>query len=135
MMKSKFVHIFAISLLALLLVGCPHQAAVRNTDSVPFANASDASLDQLSSVIRRAGTGLGWQMKAIAPGHILGTLLLRNHVAKVDITYNKKNFSINYKDSQNLDYKQEDGKNTIHSNYNGWIQRLEQGIMAQSSAL
>ncbi len=72
-------------------------------------------------------------MKSIAPGHILGVLHLRSHVAKVDITFDTKTFNIQYKDSVNLDYKTEDGANTIHSNYNGWIHRLVAAIMSQTS--
>jgi hypothetical protein len=52
-------------------------------------------------------------------------------VAVVDIKYNTKTYSIIYKSSQNLDY---DGKN-IHSNYNGWIQRLNQAIQSQLSGI
>jgi len=70
-------------------------------------------------------------MKEIKTGHILGTLHLRKHVAKIDITFDNKSLNIQYKDSVNLDYKSDD--QTIHSNYNGWIQNLTKAIMASTS--
>jgi hypothetical protein len=65
------------------------------------------------------------------PGETEGRLHLRSHVAIVSITFDTKQFSIFYKDSTNLDY---DGAR-IHRNYNGWIQNLEQAILAQTSAI
>ncbi|MEE9358379.1 hypothetical protein [Candidatus Vondammii sp. HM_W22] len=119
-------------LATLFLTGCK-QTAIRNVDNGPLLSPSGTSLEQTTVVIRRAGAKLGWQMKSIAPGHILGVLHLRSHVAKVDITFDTKTFNIQYKDSVNLDYKTEDGANTIHSNYNGWIHRLVAAIMSQTS--
>ena len=51
----------------------------------------------------------------------------------LDITYDTSSFSINYKDSVNLDYDAQE--KTIHSNYNGWIRNLEKAIRAQVSVL
>ena len=48
----------------------------------------------------------------------------------VDVKYDTKNYSITYKDSSNLDYTGD----SIHKNYNGWIQNLNRGINAQLSA-
>lgn len=130
---SKLTLSVGALLATLILAGCPHQAAVRNVDSSPLTNQADASMKQIAGAIRRAGAGLGWQMKEISDSHILGTLNLRKHVARVDITFNNKTFNIQYKDSVNLDY--ESDAKTIHSNYNGWIQNLENAIMAQTSGL
>lgn len=132
---SKITLIISILLATLFLTGCPQQAAIRNVDNGPLSSPSGTSLEQTTAAIRRAGTGLGWQMKSVAPGQILGVLYLRSHVAKVDITFDTKTFNIQYKDSVDLDYKTEDGANTIHSNYNGWIQNLENAIMSQTSGL
>jgi hypothetical protein len=52
-------------------------------------------------------------------------------MAKIDIMYDKTKYSIHYKDSKNLNY---DGTN-IHTNYNGWIQRLDQTIQAQLTGM
>ena len=45
--------------------------------------------------------------------------------------HKNKNYSINYKDSTNLDY---DGTN-IHRNYNGWIANLDRAIKTQLATL
>ena len=102
---SRITILISILLATLFLTGCPQQAAIRNVDNGPLTSSPDTSLKQVSDVIRRAGAGLGWQMKSISPGHILGILYLRSHVAKVDITFDTNTFNIQYKDSVNLDYK------------------------------
>jgi hypothetical protein len=79
----------------------------------------------------RAGVSLGWQMRPTNPGHIVGTLILRTHTAVVDINYDTAKYSVTYKDSKDLEY---DGTN-IHSNYNGWIQRLDNAIRSQLSLI
>ena len=115
----------------LLIAACA--TPVLNVTDVPVQTNSGqkASLDDVGKAITRAGVALGWQMKTVKPGNIMGTLNLRSHTAVVDVTYNTQSYSINYKDSVNLKY---DGKN-IHPNYNGWIQNLDRGIRAQISAL
>ena len=73
----------------------------------------------------------GWQMVPKGPGNIEGTLILREHRAVVDVRYDTKTYSIKYKDSSNLQY---DGA-SIHKNYNGWIQNLDNGIRARLTGL
>ncbi len=121
-----------IGLLALILTGCPHQTAVYNVNNAAIAsNKEDLTLKDMRAAIIRAGSSLGWQMEDAGPGKIEGTLHLRSHVAKIDIPYSTSNYSIHYKDSTNLNY---DGVN-IHSNYNGWIQRLDRSIQVQLKTL
>lgn len=107
--------------------GCARQAPVYTAANTLFGG--DASASERSLQIRRAGVGLGWVMEDVAPGLIRGTLELRTHKASIDVPYDKQRFSIRYVSSQNLDY---DGR-TIHNNYNGWVRRLEQMIVAQST--
>ena len=90
-------------------------------------------MENIEKAVLRAGLTLGWQIVPKGPGRAEGVLVLRRHRAVVDISYDTKSFSINYKDSVNLDYRETD--KTIHSNYNGWIQNLEKGIRAQVTVL
>jgi hypothetical protein len=118
--------------LGLLLVatGCRTQVPVYNVDSARIEASSikpKPTLDEVGLTIQRAGTSLGWLMESVKPGHILGTLQVRTHVASVDIRYNTTAYSIHYKASNNLGY---DGE-TIHPNYNGWIKRLSSAIHAE----
>ena len=110
----------------LLLVGC-RTADLYNVQGAPVAGTKALSLADVEMAIKRAGAGLGWQIVPRAPGKAEGILVLRDHRAVVDITYDTKAYSIVYKDSSNLQY---DGK-MIHSNYNGWIQNLDKAIRAQ----
>jgi hypothetical protein len=128
-MSSKLLKVVIPSALAILLIACS-PIPVQNIDNAPInVSSSNYDLNDVTKAIQRAGTGLGWQMKEETPGHIVGTLFLRSHMAKVDITYTLDEYDINYRDSTNLKY--DAGANTIHKNYNGWIQNLTNAINAQ----
>lgn len=107
--------------------GCARQAPLYTAANVPFGG--EATERERSLQIRRAGTGLGWVMEDAAPGLVRGTLELRTHKASVEVPYDRQRFSINHVLSRNLDFN----GSTIHSNYNGWVRRLEQMIVAQSN--
>ena len=118
--------------LALLLTACAAPQPVQNINQTSVVtNKPNATAEDVRQAIVRAGLGLGWQMKNAGPGQMVGTLNLRQHVAVVDIAYDRNSYSIRYKDSSNLNY---DGT-SIHRNYNSWIQRLDQQIKIQLSAL
>jgi hypothetical protein len=121
---------FIVPLAVLLLVGC-RTGDLYNVQSSPVSGTKAVSMDDVEMAIKRAGAGLGWQIVPKGPGKAEGTLVLRDHRAVVDITYDTKTYSIIYKDSSNLQY---DGS-TIHSNYNGWIQNLDKAIRTQLSLL
>lgn len=110
--------------------GCMRCGPVQNiTDaSVPSPGGKALSADEVRKSIMRAGSTLGWQMSADAPGRIKGTLNVRKHTAVIEIPYSSKSYSINYKSSVNLD---EASDGTIHNNYNGWVKNLAKGIDAQ----
>ena len=97
------------------------------------ATGKDASQDQVQKAIIEAGVRLGWVMAVAKPGEIVGTLNVRSHTAIVTIPFSSKNYSILYKDSTNLKYNAD--KHTIHENYTGWIQRLDNEIRARLTAV
>ncbi len=108
-------------------------APVYNIEEMAVVSSMEKALsaEEVKKAIIVAGASLGWQIRTVKEGELLGTLQLRDHMAQVDIKYSDKSYSILYKDSNNLNY---DGTN-IHSNYNGWVQRLQQTISAHLSAL
>jgi len=112
--------------LAAFVAGC-RTAPVLNVVDAPVVANKPPSMQDVQDAIRRAGAALGWRMEPVKPGLIQGTLELRTHKAIVEIPYSTTAFSIKYKDSVNLDYTGD----SIHSNYNGWIQNLEKGIRTQ----
>ena len=119
-------------LLAMALAACARTAPIYNVSEAPVVvTNNNYNLTDMKNAILRAGTSLGWQMQAVDQNNIIGTLNIRNHMAQVDINYDKSNYSINYRDSKELNY---DGTK-IHSNYNGWIQRLDQAIKTQLISL
>lgn len=131
MRSMKWAGVVAAAMV-LLAAGCRTPTPVYNVTNASVSTAkSNPSLDEIGRTIVQAGAALGWQMKQVKPGYILGTLNIRKHVAVVDINYSAKSYSIQYKDSTELNY---DGA-SIHPNYNGWVQNLDNRIRAQLSAL
>lgn len=121
---------FLIPAMALLAVGC-RTSPVYDVNQAQIVASRPVSMTEVEQTIRQAGASLGWQMVPKGPGNIEGTLILRDHRAVVDIRYDTTTYSIKYKDSSNLNY---DGTN-IHSNYNGWVQRLDNTIRARLTGL
>lgn len=116
-------------------LGCGTGVPVYNIENNTISEVANkkTSMMEVEKAIFRAGGGLGWIMKKSSDGKIQGTLTLRKHVATVLISYNSNEYSITYKDSSNLDYNS--AENTIHKNYNSWIQNLNKGIQVQLSML
>ena len=120
--------IMAVSVIG--LGGC-RTAPIRDLDARPIPPG--ATLTQISKAIQGAGNSLGWAMQETGPGMIVGTIFLRDHMAKVEIPFSTSSYSIRYSASTNLKYNEE--KRTIHSNYNGWIANLDNQIRANLSML
>lgn len=130
-MQIKLVLATAVILTAAAMTSqgaCMRCAPIQNVVDAPVPNLSGKTLsgDEVRKAILRAGTTLGWQMKADAPGRITGTLNVRKHTAVVEIPYSSRSYSINYKSSVNLN--EEEGQ--IHNNYNGWVKNLARSIDA-----
>jgi len=130
-MTRKLI-LVGLALVVALGIGC-RSGMVKNVDDAPilFKTKKTPSMEQIEKAIITAGMGLGWRIKSQSPGHLIGTLNVRSHTAIVDIKCTAEKYSITYKDSTNLNYN---GTN-IHSNYNGWIQNLDNAINNQLSAL
>jgi hypothetical protein len=127
-MKSS---IYLLAVLALFVTGCA-TVPVYNVSNAPVVSPAGAlTEDQVGLAIVRAGSSLGWKMDQVTPGHIIGALYLREHVAKVDILYTATQYSINYKDSQKLKYKDD----KIHRKYNYWVHNLDRTIRTQLSLM
>ena len=121
-----------IGALLFVLTGCG-AAAVYNVKSNPVKVISSKTSNDVYKAIKRAGASLGWIVNKVNDGEAKATIHLRTHTANVRINYNKTNYSITYINSVNLKY--DASKNTIHTNYNGWIQNLERAIDVQLSTL
>ena len=132
MRKLLMFMIAAIATLSFLGCGTPPVYNVSNM-SIAVSGDKKATLEEVEKAIIRAGGGLGWIIKKERPGLLKGTLILRTHTAVVSIKCNTQEYSITYENSVNLDYNSE--SNTIHSNYNGWVQNLNKAIQVQLGLL
>ena len=129
-MKIKLLFPVVV-MLAMAVVGCRNNP-VHTVSGAPVTTSTrNYGMGDVRGAILRAGASLGWQMNAVRPGLIVATLRVREHMAKVEIPYDRHTYSIHYRDSDNLDY---DGAN-IHINYNGWVQNLSREINTQLSRL
>lgn len=126
----------AVSLLlvaALAVAGCRAETVYNPTDIAyaPAATQTRAlTQTDYKNAIIRAGTRRGWTFEDAGPGHLIGNVVVRGkHYATVDVFYDTESFTIDYKDSRNLDY--DPANNQIHPNYNAWVNNLQQDIQAE----
>ena len=114
------------------LAGCAY-APVRNVLEAPVATGSGkaATEDQIRSAIVGAGNGLGWTMTPAAPGLVTGRLAIRGNTALIDVRYTPTTYSILYKDSSGLDFKE----GQIYKRYNTWIENLNRNIRGNLMSL
>ncbi len=95
---------------------------IENVESAPIPQGIDPG--KIENAIVMGGKQRGWLSKKVTDRHLEATINVRKHSATVDIKWTDAGYSITYKDSQNLKYK--DGK--IHSNYNIWVRNLNLDI-------
>ncbi len=118
---------------AVAVAGCRAETVYNPTDVAyaPAATTTRAlSRTDYKNAIIRAGTKRGWTFQDAGPGHLVGTLGVRGkHFATVDVLYDTNSFTINYRDSQNLNY--DPATRQIHPNYNAWVTNLQQDIQVE----
>lgn len=128
-MIKNSIRTFLLAVIAsVLLTACTSHPLMNIQDkSVP--NRLDGSAQTTETVKKGIIAGCvdkGWTCREVSPGLIEASINVRKHRAVADITYDSDSYSIAYKDSELLDY---DSKhNTIHRNYNRWINNLDSAI-------
>ena len=118
-------------LTTLIVVACAGGAQIRNVDNAALGGTYDPA--DVERAIVSAGANRGWRMEPQEPGHVEGTLEVREHRAEIDVTFDEDSFDISYRDSENLNHNPDEG--TIHPNYNGWIENLERDILNELELL
>jgi hypothetical protein len=93
-------------------------------DPEPVAVPAGLALEQVAKAIKASLVGRTWAVSQEEPGHIVSTLNLREHMAKIDIVYDLQTIRIRYVDSSELMYAEKKGQRVIHRNYLSWIQNL-----------
>lgn len=125
----KKLLIVMLTMVAFLFIGCNAKVYDVHNSSIPNNGSQKIAQADIEKSIIKAGASLGWIIKKLKDGEMQGTLNLRNHIAIVSIKYDQEKYSIIHVNNKNLDYKP--GPDTIHSNYNGWIQNLNRAIQVQ----
>jgi hypothetical protein len=104
-----------------LLMGA-RQVPLENPE--PIAVPAGLSESKVARAIKAALVGREWEVTEEQPGKIIGTLHLRAHMAKIDISYDTSQVRIQYLDSKELMYGQKKGVTVIHRNYLSWVRNL-----------
>lgn len=122
---------------AVAVAGCRAETVYNPTDIAyaPAATTTRAlTRTDYKNAIIRAGVQRGWTFEDAGPGHLLGNLAVRGkHFATVDVYYDTDSFTINYRDSRNLNY--DPATRQIHPNYNTWVNNLQQDIQTEVTRL
>ena len=98
------------------------------TDPEPIAVPAGLKIEQVAKAIKASLVGRTWAVTQDDPGHIVSTLNLREHMAKIDIAYDLQTIKIRYLDSGELMYAEKKGQRVIHRNYLNWIQNVVNDI-------
>lgn len=124
-----------IIMLLILTAGCTSKPllTVEQVMVPTLDNGEKLSINSIESAINIGAKRKGWTTKKIQPGMIEANINVRTHMAKITINYSQDNYSINYKDSTNLDYKTSKDKINIHRNYNRWVANLSKEIQGELS--
>lgn len=117
----RLFKIVSIVLALCLASGVAQARKAELADPDPVAIPSGLAQEQVVKDIKRALIGRGWSVTTEQPGEIQSTLNLREHVARIKVSYDASQVKLSYMDSSNLDYKEKNGRRYIHSNYLGWI--------------
>ncbi|MGM0533247.1 MAG: hypothetical protein ACQERK_01985 [Campylobacterota bacterium] len=135
-MRKSYLGLAALmSAFVLFLTGCGG-ALVQQVDNSEYLEEK-ASLQKMEQAIKTGGMNRGWKAKKVEDGHMVLEILVRGrHYVAVDVFYDQKGYTIEYKESRNMSYNPT--KETIHGNYNKWVHNLERDInheLAQAGLL
>ena len=93
-------------------------------DPEPVPVPAGLTGEQVAKAIKATLVGRTWAVTQEEPGHIVSTLNVREHMAKIDIVYDLQTIKIKYLESGELMYAEKKGQRMIHRNYLNWILNL-----------
>ena len=111
-----------------LLFSLSAQAAPELVNPAPIAVPAKLAEVQVTGDIKYALANRGWVVNGESKGRIDASLSLRTHIARIVIYHDRQQVRIEYVSSENLKYKEKNGKRYIHRNYLSWIQNLSNDI-------
>ena len=132
--------VFAIVTIAALVMALPGESLARrgvpieNYDNMPVVRVDKAVLTdaRMREGIVRGVQRNKWIVLEDTPGRIVATLSIRGgkHSMTVEIRYGAGTFSIDYRESHNLNYGSGPGGPVIHPTYNKEVKGLLDAINA-----
>jgi hypothetical protein len=128
----KSIRVFALAIVSTLALSACTSNPLMNLNDRPIPSRYDGQPQTMDSVTKSIIAGCmekGWACQQTAPGVIDASITVRKHRAMAEINFNVRRYSIVYKDSYLLDYNSR--RNTIHRNYNRWINNLDHAIHTQ----
>jgi|SRR5882672_4062883 len=115
---------------------CPLVAApagandpVVNFENLPVAASAGKLLSQaqVRDAIVAAASARQWKVNYVAAGMLVAQRnIAGRHLVEVDIRYGPQQYSVLYRNSINMNYRDADA--TIHPNYNRWTKELVDSI-------
>lgn len=126
----KFFRILFMAVLAFVSLHAAARQVVQivNYENVPI-DVPGLSEAQVRNAIEGAARQREWDVRQIAPGKLLATLVVRGkHTVQVEIAYSPQTYSLTYRDSVNMKFTPGLGAGQIHPFYNRWVGELNQGI-------
>jgi len=126
----RLTQVLVLSCALFAFTGTVQARSAELRDPDPVAIPAGLGGEQVAKDIKRALIGRGWAITAEQPGAIDSTLHLREHVARVHVTYGDGQVRFAYAGSENLDYREKRGQRFIHPNYLGWIGYLVNDLSA-----
>ncbi|WGL15266.1 hypothetical protein PVT68_10835 [Microbulbifer bruguierae] len=124
----KFYKLFLIAGLSTTLAACTSHPVMNVYDRAVSEryDGTTQSAQTVAKAILTSCVDKGWVCRETEPGVIDASITVRKHRASARINYSAERYSIEYKDSYLLDYN--DRRNTIHRNYNRWVNNLDHTI-------
>ncbi len=126
----------ALVITLLFLVGCNRLTALQNIqdEAVLTGSGNTPTLEEVRTSVRRAVLGKTWIITDDSPNKMAIRLRKAKKTLDAVIDYNTNFYSITYKDSINLLYKEKGSKPYIHRRVNTWFVKLKIDINANLAA-
>lgn len=118
--------LIAALLLAGMAVSSAHAARLENLENLAVPERTDGSrftLDEVQALIMQGCAQRLWTPEVEGDSAVTCSILVRGrHYVKVAIPFSEEDYSILYRDSDEMDYDEE--RQSIHRKYNGWVNNL-----------
>lgn len=89
------------------------------------------SLEQIANAIRTGAKEREWTYANEKPGYVELSIAPRDHLLKLALSYDSRQYRLSYLDSRNLNYSEENGQRLLHPSAPSWANNLISAINIQ----